>query len=199
MSNNTGWRHAYQGAISKVILVRGEAVREDESTYGWTDYDFMNHLAGRKNYSHQYPTGPCEIVLTDDTVYENTIYEFEGTDASSSYHHVAELRHCECTCGARKDFTMRYKGSLSDVLAAIEVLEDVAPEAVVPADEVDAQISIVTQGIHRRLTSFQNSVQALADTYATKAADPQTPHDTAIVLALCSADLLWALQQSEKP
>ena len=198
---STGWQHAYSKSLAKVVIAKGEPARVNESTYGWVDYELLSHLRGHRGYtfSGNYSPGPCEIIVTDDSVHENSISEFVGTDVSNDYNTYAEIRHCQCSCGAATDFTMRYKGSLGDLLGAIEVLDSIDPEAVVPADEVDAQISIATTGIHRRLTRFQDAVQGLADTYALKSADPSITDEQAVILALVAADLLQALRESERP
>lgn len=198
--NETGWRHAYQASLSKVILAKGEPVEPNDSYYGWVDYDLLWHLKGRKDYGGNLPDGPCEIIVTDASVYENRIDEFAGTDASGDHYQVAELRHCECACGARKDFTMRYKGSLGDVLAAIEILDDAdLTVEVVPQDELDARVSIATDAVRSKFTELQSAIRLLSETYAEKAADGSLPNASAHILELVSFDLLNALKRSEKP
>lgn len=186
---------------AQLILRDGYPVDEGDSYYGWTDFDYYWHIRGRENYGHTYPDGPCEVVLGSDlNIYQNSIDEFAGTDASSYHYQVMELRGLTCACGARKDVTWRYRGEMGDT---VRILADASAGALVPQfvpkDEVDTTVALATEGIHKRLTSFQNAVQSLADTYAIKAGDPETPQPVATILALVTADLLQALRDSEKP
>jgi len=187
---------------AQLILRDGQPVSDGDGYYGWTDYDYYWHIRGRNDYSAgRYPDGPCEVVLgTDLNIYENTVDEFAGTDASSDHYRVMELRGLTCACGARTNVTWRYRGEMGDT---VRILADASEGALVPQfvpkDEVDTTVALATEGIHKRLTSFQNAIQALADTYALKAADPSISEGTAKILALTAADLLYALRQSERP
>jgi hypothetical protein len=186
---------------AQLILRDGQPVREGDGYYGWTDYDYYWHIKGREaGYGGTYPKGPCEVVLgTDLNIYEEYVSEFAGTDASSDNYRVMELHGLTCACGARKDVTWRYRGEMGDT---VRILADASEGALVPQfvpkDEVDTMIALATQHEKLSMEMFQAVIMNLADTYANKAADPDTSDEAAKILALCSADLLWAVKQAGK-
>lgn len=184
---------------AQLILRDGKPVRQDNSYYGWADYDYYWHVKGGHPYPGTYPNGPCEVVLGSDlNVYADRVSEFAGTDASSDNYEVMELRGLTCACGVRENVTWRYRGELGEtVRIMMDAGESVVPQFV-PKDEVDTMISLAIEGTEKRLSSFQTDVQVLADTYTTAASSTQSDK-VAKILALVAADLLQALRDSEKP
>src|SRR6478752_806773 len=143
---------------AQLILRDGQPVSEGDGYYGWTDYDYYWHIRGRNDYSAgRYPDGPCEVVLgTDLNIYENTVDEFAGTDASSDHYRVMELRGLTCACGARTNVTWRYRGEMGDT---VRILADASEGALVPQfvpkDEVDTTVALATQHEKLSMEMFQ--------------------------------------------
>lgn len=192
----------YNSAAARLVVAEGQPVRENDSFYGWVDYEYYWHVKGRDGYGrNKYSDGPCEIVLGSDiTVYTEEVSEFAGTDASADTYQVLEMRGLTCACGARKDVTWRYKGTMSDVLTSL--IKDEQVPQFIPKDEVDTTVQLAvqaaTQDLNTRLCVLQDAITTLADTYFNKAQDPSIAEIHKKVLESVHGDLTYAVKMSDR-
>ena len=84
------------------------------STYGWSDYAAHVHTSQReRDGDHCLWVVPVGAVLQ-----ERVIRQFVDTFTGGADEVGLEVEHCHCTCGRYTDVTLRWDGSLGDLLLA---------------------------------------------------------------------------------
>jgi hypothetical protein len=105
---------------SKGRPVEFEPLRSYETTprpsiYGWSDYTAGNHIhpweKDKQGCSWVVPEG-AELV-------EETYSQFQDTDADNLQEVGINVSPCHCACGEYTDVTLRFTGSLTEVLHSI--------------------------------------------------------------------------------
>lgn len=92
---------------------------DDVSTYGWTDYDATDHITPWRGRGAAKREG-CEWIVPEGAeLYERTYSMFTDTFSDNEQEVGINVKGCSCKCGKYKDVTLRYKGSLTEVLADI--------------------------------------------------------------------------------
>lgn len=81
--------------------------------YGWTDYEAQWHIVGGMDRK-----GPeCQWVVPEGAeLVEQTYSQFAGTFTENNQEVGINVGPCHCACGKYTDVTLRYKGSLTEVL-----------------------------------------------------------------------------------
>jgi hypothetical protein len=105
----------------KVNFEKRWGFEEDDevSIYGWVDYDAEAHLQGRDRKGER-TLPPCSWVVPEGAeLYERTYSMFTDTFSDNEQEVGINVKGCRCACGKYADVTLRYKGSLTEVLADI--------------------------------------------------------------------------------
>jgi len=85
------------------------------STYGWEDIGARDHVAD----------GNCTWTIEEGARLREEIYSvFEGTFVENRDEIGVNVFPARCTCGTHTDMTLRYLGSLGDVLRFVLGVED---------------------------------------------------------------------------
>lgn len=87
---------------------------DDVSTYGWADYDAVDHVSTGK-----YGDGCFWVVPEGTVVKEYTYSMFTGTFADNDEEVGINAIGCHCKCGKYKDVTLRVTSSLGDAIQAL--------------------------------------------------------------------------------
>jgi hypothetical protein len=115
-----GWEDDYREALRELVATSGCPVLfidKDHpfefarvSTYGWKDYDAMEHIRFDK----------CSwIVESGATVIEETYSEFLDTDVPNKNSVGINVELARCACGRYTNVTLRVECSLREALQGI--------------------------------------------------------------------------------
>lgn len=104
--------------VRAFLVQRGTPVErtsdvEGVSRYGWQDHRAYEHV-------HSFPKAPaeCQIVIPPHVVVREVRYQqFTGTFADDIYEVGVECP-AACACGRYPEFTVRWVGSIGDLLFA---------------------------------------------------------------------------------
>jgi hypothetical protein len=97
---------------------------DDVSTYGWHDWDKVWHTHERG--SHRLAEGCHWIVPEGAELIERTYSQFNGTFTDNNQEVGINVSGCHCACGKYTDVTLRYVGTLTEVLHSLLGLPDTA-------------------------------------------------------------------------
>lgn len=80
------------------------------STYGWTDYEVLQHVR----------EGTCRLIVPEGAVLtERTYSQFTDTNHSNEMEVGVNVSGCHCACGAYDNLTVRYVGTVQEVMRHI--------------------------------------------------------------------------------
>lgn len=118
---------ATHGAPVEFVPRRFEWQSDDEvSIYHWDDFTKAKHATPVSKYN---PKGGCHWVVPEGAVlYERTYRQFDGTFTSDKDEHGVNVRGVHCACGRYTDVTLRWVGSVGEMLRAILDLPDARVE-----------------------------------------------------------------------
>lgn len=113
------WQDDYRDRIRAFMLTHGEAVQfnlfREVSPYGWEDSEINGHA-----HTTQWYQAPCRWVIPEGALLTEERYSmFEGTFAENRDELGVNVTGCRCACGKYTDVTLRWVGSLADILWAI--------------------------------------------------------------------------------
>lgn len=86
------------------------------STYGWSDYEADLHIHAREWRATSHGDDCKWIVPEGAELVEQTYSQFDGTDADNLQEVGINVSPCHCACGKYSDVTLRFAGSLTEVL-----------------------------------------------------------------------------------
>jgi hypothetical protein len=91
------------------------------STYGWHDHEAWNHVTTRrKAYGRHYLGDDCSWVVEPGVVLREVVYSmFTDTFSGNDNEVGVECSPVNCACGKYTDVTLRWVGSLGDLMHAI--------------------------------------------------------------------------------
>lgn len=104
------WTDEYKRRVREYVAENGRPVDQNRSIYGWCDWTAQQHT---------YTDACTWVILPGAQMEEQTYYQFEGTFVDGSYAIGINVTPAHCTCGKYTDVTLRYEGSLQDILAGI--------------------------------------------------------------------------------
>lgn len=114
------WRDEYKPKVRKFMEEEGRPVLWDDhygdgedrypSMYGWVDYTMARHVEVE---------GCAWMVTPGCRMVEETFSQFDGTGNPNAREVGVNVSGAECLCGKYKDVTLRWDGSVSDMLTAI--------------------------------------------------------------------------------
>lgn len=116
----------YKAKLREFVQEKGRAVQfveqryswsepDDVSTYGWTDYDAEKHI-----HPWDAKDERCSWVVPEGaTLTERTYSQFTDTFHSNENEVGINVAGCHCACGKYTDMTLRYVGSLTEVLHSL--------------------------------------------------------------------------------
>lgn len=115
----------YKEKLRDFMARKGSAVKFDKrwdfqdddevSPYGWTDFEAEYHILGQ---GYRKDTGgPCKWVVPEGAeLYERTYSMFDNTFTDNKPEAGINVTGCHCECGKYSDVTLRFVGSLTEVL-----------------------------------------------------------------------------------
>jgi len=91
------------------------------STYGWHDERAWEHTMERRlAYGKHYYGDSCSWVVPEGVVLREVVYSmFTDTFSDNANEVGVECSPCHCACGKYTDVTLRWVGSLGDLMHAI--------------------------------------------------------------------------------
>jgi hypothetical protein len=130
------WTVEYKAKVREFIAKRGRPVRfekrydfqdDDEvSVYGWVDNGPDDHTRGWGGEPAE-----CRWVVPEGVrLYERTYNLFDNTFTDNKDEHGVNVTGCHCACGKYSDVTLRWVGSLAEILHEILELTGYRPEVV---------------------------------------------------------------------
>jgi hypothetical protein len=123
----------YRTKLREFMQEKGRAVAFDQrelerwpehpdmwvSPYAWMDFGAGYHILGTQ-YGGKKPEGPCSWIVPEGAVLtEQTYSQFAGTDAGNAQEVGINVAGCRCACGEYTDMTLRFTGSLTEVLHSL--------------------------------------------------------------------------------
>lgn len=119
------WETEFRAKLRKFMEDEGEPVlfvpkhyewQEDDqvSTYGWHDWDAVWHC--KPGRSHPESAGCHWIVPEGAVAYEREYSQFTDTFHDNEDEVGINVRPAHCACGKYTDVTLRYVGSLAEVI-----------------------------------------------------------------------------------
>lgn len=123
----TDWNDEYKARVRTFVEQHGKPVEFTEkrydwqdddqvSVYGWTDYDALKHCKPKEGWRG----GGCHWIVPEGaTMYERTYSQFEGTFTDNNDEAGVNVKGCHCACGKYTDMTLRWVGSVTDMLHSI--------------------------------------------------------------------------------
>lgn len=120
------WEAEFRAKLRKFMEDKGEPVRfepkryewqeDDEvSTYGWHDYEATLHC--RPVDPKYSDTDGCHWIVPEGAVaYERGYSQFTDTFHDNEDEVGINVRPAHCACGKYTDVTLRYVGSLAEVI-----------------------------------------------------------------------------------
>jgi hypothetical protein len=117
------WEAEYKAKLRKFMEDKGAKVEINEdaeyewdevSPYGWSDYDAVDHTRPAQG---RWPGDGCHWVVPEGaTLTERTYSMFDGTFTDNKDEVGINVHPAHCACGKYTDVTLRYVGSLGDVI-----------------------------------------------------------------------------------
>lgn len=91
------------------------------STYGWHDHEAWEHTSTRrKSYGKHFFGDDCSWVVEPGVVLREVVYSmFDSTFTGNKDEVGVECSPVHCACGKYTDVTLRWVGSLGDLMHAI--------------------------------------------------------------------------------
>lgn len=109
----TDWTVEYKRKMRDFMQRRGTKVEFEPdgyvSIYGWSDWQAHSHI--RKGCSWIVPEG---AVMT-----EESYSQFVDTFSDNEYQVGINVSGCRCKCGEYKNVTLRFDGTIADVMLEI--------------------------------------------------------------------------------
>lgn len=97
---------AFTNAMHEVLCDNNRPVLENEDIFGWVNYDAVNHIRNG-----------CRWVLPAEAkVRSIDVDEFADTLIGNRTLNTVECAGASCTCGAYKNVTLRYEGTIQDLV-----------------------------------------------------------------------------------
>lgn len=116
----------FKATIRDFITRKGEPIEfrreywmdEDDplsvSEYGWRDIRASYHCLPNYKWNKD---GGCHWVVPEGTfLYEETYSMFDGTGCDNRMEEGVNIRGCHCACGKYRDITLRWTGTLADLI-----------------------------------------------------------------------------------
>lgn len=129
----------YKAALRAFMVKKGRPVRFDErygvkepDVYGWTDLAAEDHIFTHERrdadnrHGYEYVrVQHCQWVVPEGSVLvEETYSQFAGTGCGNDNEVGINVSPCHCACGKHTDITLRFSGSLGEVLRELFGLSD---------------------------------------------------------------------------
>lgn len=121
------WRRGFHGAIRVFMERHGEAVDinpdaeyewDEVSTFGWQHY-------GAQQHAHPYRAQGCRWTLAEDaTITTRTYSMFTDTYSDNQDEVGINMGPASCACGTYTGITLRYVGTLGDILPRLLGIDD---------------------------------------------------------------------------
>jgi hypothetical protein len=89
------------------------------STYGWTDYEAERHIHAPAWRETVHGDGCKWVVPEGAELVEQTYSQFTDTFSDNEQEVGINVSGCHCACGKYTDVTLRYVGTLSQVLHSL--------------------------------------------------------------------------------
>lgn len=104
--------------IAETVARQGIAVSDQESVYGWQDFEALRHRKGWTEESRKYNKDlECAWVCPENPEIEEVyVSEFMDTYTDNSETCMINLFHVSCSCGKYTDRTIRYEGAITEFI-----------------------------------------------------------------------------------
>lgn len=131
MTTKDGWSVEYKRLVREFIATHGDKVRFEDrgwgqavSTYGWSDWDARKHT-----HPHHQDEPACSWIVPEGTILtEETYSQFAGTFTENDQEVGVNVEGCSCKCGKYTDVTLRWTGTVTEMLHSILGLPDARME-----------------------------------------------------------------------
>lgn len=133
------WKDEYRELVRDFMARKGRAMNVNRnatwdgdrvSSYGWGDME--------RSYEHVAPFNPkynqgegCHWIVPEGAILEEHTYSmFAGTFTENTDEHGCEVYPVHCACGRYEDITLRWTGSLTEMLHDILGVDGIQKEIV---------------------------------------------------------------------
>lgn len=108
----------FQEAAREFLADHGRAIESGGgSTFGWEDYDARVHVSSAEKNRYGFAGGGCRWVIPQGAVVrESTRSMFMGTFEDNKDEVGLNISPVSCACGLYEDVTLRWVGSVGDLM-----------------------------------------------------------------------------------